>query len=466
MQNVSEILLYSLLVVFFALGIIYGRRALRIVFWPVRLVLRGFIKVFGWIGRLFAPVRRIVRKLPSAATKGASTTVRVREQPWQMLLHILDSKSRSDIALGEVPLDIRSRTQRRGWLFHWIDPNRTLELLKETIKFDDASGDLDLANHFYKREVDHDVSPSGLYEDSEGAFIIDTFKGSDQALFYVLRKMQTTITRNVEKYIALVSAILFLSMFSIVTFLFGYFGNPSNFSGGWQRAATGFADVWLLAPLVALFFGAPFLRYVYWNSERNNGQKLNYYVQTYLNRIRQQYQTTLTALSQGVQDMAYDETEIGKRSRVWYVDFQWLALRTFFLELYVRNFIFHVRRNALWLSMFLPAALLGALAIFYLLFRPGIPNGVTLLGHTLTVAHASLHLDAMVAITMVAVLLGYFVFLGQLLSVFRGEIVRETWPRFSGMDLMAHMQEIVEDDKREIVGWRRRFGARGGPTGV
>jgi hypothetical protein len=468
---ISGALTLSVFVLILVLLIIYGRTLLRIVFYPVRLILRVLAAVFRPLARavkavfrpIAAPMRRAARSLPA----GAAASVRVREQPWQSALHLLDMKSLSEIALGEVPDNIRAMTKREGLYFCWINPTQTLELVTDSIDYDGASANLANAARLYNRDVDHNVSPSGLYEDSEGAFIIETFRQSDLPLFYVLRKTLRTMSRNIVKFIAALTIPLFFIIFFLSSSLRA--GHCSPLGVGTLGVCVPQSS-WFWVPFFASLLAILLIWKYYYIVERNNGLKLNSYVQTYLSRIRQQYQEALASLSQGLQDLSFDEKEIGRRSKTWYRNVQWLALRTFFLELYVRNFLFHIRRNALWFSIFIPAGVMLALLFCYFIGLPlalNLENWLT--GRFGSGPHESISRETIAGPlfwTILLMPLGYWLLLQGILSVFRSEILRDTWPRFSGMGLMTRMQEIIMDDKEEIVGWRRRFGPRSGVPGT
>ena len=67
--------------------------------------------------------------------------------------------------------------------------------------------------------------------------------------------------------------------------------------------------------------------------------------------------------------------QLSAEARLWTLNINWLALRVFFIESYVRNVVFQITRNSSYYLLFVPAAFIaGLIALFSLAAVLGLFN--------------------------------------------------------------------------------------------
>jgi hypothetical protein len=306
--------------------------AILIVAVIIALSARSFLRV---LTRAFRRVGGLARSAGAEAKKGAQAGVGA--VPYTAMAQVIGFKSLAEAMLGEVPPALRKSIQRQGILFRSANANQAVDTLDGSLSLDDARRNLESAKQYYEEPMGNNVSPGFLYEDSEEALIIRILKDVDLTFFYVTRRINRNISRNVLKIIAILTALVLIFPFAVgaVTLI------PT------QEPAFGYTLYGLVlvgfAALMALF------RLFYNNATRNNGQHFNHFVQTYFGRLLNQHKTAATAFANTLNDRATDLEVVETDANIWFLNLHWLSARQWFLDLYVRNMIFQIARN-LWLS--------------------------------------------------------------------------------------------------------------------
>jgi hypothetical protein len=179
--------------------------------------------------------------------------------------------------------------------------------------------------------------------------------------------------------------------------------------------------------------------------------QLNNFVQRYLSHLNRLYQEAQRhAGAEQLDQRAGNIEEIVKSAGAWFLNFQWTAMRVFFVESFARNILFQVRRNSGFYAFYIPVSFLLALVV---------------LASALDIAELDpFRFDSRLYNMSAAFYLAYammaFVFLRMLafpVDAVLEQIKSQSWERFAKMNLQGSTQALVQRDKREIANWKNRF---------
>ena len=404
-----------------------------------RSVSRGLMRLLRRAGRMTS---RAAAPAKSGAQAGVGAV------PYSAMAQVIGFKSLAEAMLGDIPPALRKSVQRQGRIFRSANANQAVDTLDGSLSLEEAKRNLESARQYYEEPMGNNVSPGFLYEDSEEALIIRILKDVDLTFFYVTRRINRNISRNVLKIIAILTALVLIFPFAAGAVTLIPTVEPAFGYTLYGLVLVGFAA------LMALF------KLFYNNATRTNGQHFNHFVQTYFGRLLNQHKTAATAFANTLNDRSADLEVIEVDANVWFLNLNWLSARQWFLDLYVRNMIFQIARN-LWLSyLTVPAYFLLAGAIYAALY---------------TVAHRFSVLEPYfwapdwtswkVFGPWLLLLAFYFWSLGGLLREFWREITARGWLGFQTMDVKAMIEKNIGPIVREVVDRRRDpMGRRGYPN--
>ncbi len=400
-----------------------GRYLLR----PLYLIT---LRPIGWLLRR---IGRLARSAPARQEAGSLGVV-----PYSAMAQAISVQSLAAQALGDVPVEIRRKIKRQGSIFRTANANETVDTLKGTLTLEDARRNLESARHYYKEPMGRNISPGFLYEDSEEALIIRILNDVDQTFFYVMRRINRNIRRNVTKIIAIATGILLIFPFVITAVLLLAVKDPALSWTLYGVTCAGFA---LVLWMFRLFYG---------NATRINGQNFNYFVQTYFGRLLSQYKSADTAFESVPNDRTSQLDEVQDEAAVWFVNLHWLSARQWFLELYVRNMIFQIARN-LWLS-YLLAPLYFVLAVLIYLALDMVGRRFPQLQ---VQAWQPDWLSWKIFVPLLALAALYWWALNELLAEFWTAITANGWLGFQAMNVDDMIERHIGRNVREIVDKRR-----------
>jgi hypothetical protein len=386
--------------------------------------------------RLFTRNLRRVGRLARGASSEANKGVRAGAGavPYTAMAQVIGFKSLAEEMLGEVPQNVRRMVRRQGVIFRSANANQAVDTLAGSLSLDDAKRNLESAKQYYEEPMGQNVSPVFLYEDSEEALIIRILKDVDLVFFYVTRRINRNISRNVLKLIAILTALVLIFPFAAGAVVQLVHGDP----------VVGYA---VDAALLIGFAGAmALLKLFYTVATRNNGQYFNHFVQTYFGRLLNQYKSASGAFAGVMNDRTSDLSAIEGDANVWFLNLHWLAARQWFLDLYVRNMIFQVARN-LWLFyLTAPAYFLLAGAIYGGLYWMGLQPFFWAKDITATLA---------IFVPWLLLFAFYLWSLTGLLREFWHEITSGGWLGFQTMDVKTLIEKTIGPIVREVVDRRR-----------
>lgn len=434
-MNVFALLIVSL---FFLVLIVKGRKG------ALRAIARAVRYPFKPIARLLRPAARRLKLTPASA--GAAER-HLGQNAWLAFARFFVWQSESETALAEDALNMRIDLPARGLLFKWIDVSDH-EIQSSSPKVDDANRNVENARLFYAQDEDIFANPGNLFEDIEAAFIIKMFRNSDAGFFYVLTELRKQINANVRDF-AVWSSFIVVSVLLFNVFL------PQLTAPAAEASALPLLNNEALIGIASCALGTTLMlaaySLAYVHHQRNNGMQLNNFVQRYLshlNRLGQESQRHAGA--EQLDQRSANVEELVKSAGTWFVNFQWTAMRVFFIESFVRNVLFQVRRNSGFYAFYVPAGFLAFVALIaaFLNIRE-----LNIADTTSRLYHMNIFFYVAFAAMTVVFLKIMALPVDRVLEQIKGQ----AWERFNKMNLQDATQTLVQRDKREIANWKNRF---------
>jgi len=427
-MNVFALLIIALLALVL---IVKGRKG------ALRFVTRVLRYPFRVIGRIVRPAARRLKVAP-ASIGGAEH--HLGQNAWVAFARFFIWESESETALAEHELNMHIALPARGLLFKWIDVSDQ-ELPNSTLKVDDATHNVENAQLFYSQTEDIFANPGNLFEDIEAAFIIKMFRNSDAGFFHVLTELRKQINANVRDFAVWSSFIL------VAVLLFNVFlPQLAPQLSGSNEILIALASCALGTLLMLAAYSLAYMHH-----QRNNGMQLNNFVQRYLshlNRLCQESQRHAGA--EQLDQRSGNVEDLVKSAGTWFVNFQWTAMRVFFIESFVRNILFQVRRNSGFYAFYVPAGFIAFVALVAAILDV---RELDLTDTTSRLYHMSIFFYVAFAAMAVVFLKIMALPVDRVLEQIKGQ----AWERFNKMNLQDATQTLVQRDKREIANWKNRF---------
>ena len=445
--TVPETAIYTIAAIALVFVIAFGRQIVKACFLLIRAVIQPFSPLFRLLGRILRPFAKLIRRVggPTSQAAAGGGGMSGASSFWPALMQFLEMSSFTDEALKDAPQWVIDSTKKDRIGFKSLD----ISVPKDhsaTLDFELAQKNAEYAKSFYSSRVR--LAPfhlTSLYEDVDAAFIIRTFRDSDFFLFFAVKKMHKVVRRNVRRLIVAMTVLPFLIPFGmeIARSLVGSESNLLNFI---------FGAICLFILIIMLV-----VKYMYGETQHTNGMRLNTFLQNYTQTLSRQYESAKGSLLQDTTNQRLEPKEIGDRAQIWYTNIHWIALRALFIRLYVRNIVYQIKRDSFWirfiLLIFIPAEILmvanlGNMSVLFnqLFTALTVPVVVTDTGSLPTwIQYSTLGLLAF----------GWLLVLRPL-TRFDPELREYDWPNFQSFGLLDNMQEIIANDKSEIVEQRRR----------
>jgi hypothetical protein len=444
-------LAFIFIFVFLILLLIVGRRIIKTLFRPIRRLLGAVIRyvIAPIYNRTLRPLVRLFRQ--SAKQSPAAQRIQVGVAPLTAILHILEMNSAAQIALGEVPKSLVNLVHREGLFFRAVNANRVVDGVPDSLTLDDAISNVKSSEAYYAGVMTHDVSPSILYEESEEELLINILKVVDLSFFYVLRRINKNVGRNVIRVVAVMTGMAVVFPY-FITALVDVLDLPNH-------ATEANVLIYLLA-CASFILVIVLFRWAYSYSLLKNGFHFNYFVSTYFSRLANQYKSAAASFAGVMNDGTLGLDAVEKQSNVWFLNLQWLASRQWFLELFVRNTMFQIGRNLWWFTLVI---LLSFGAVWWTM-EIGVPYGLHEIGPWLNTSglarlpkepQPSFEWNYYTVPPSALFFAVYLVCLSGLLTRFWGEIGSSGWLDFRQMDIKKLVEKNVGSLVRDLVGKRR-----------
>jgi hypothetical protein len=346
----------------------------------------------------------------------------------------------------------------KQWFCTWMSP-----VSAPNVVYDDAqaAADFEKAKRFFSTGVPTDANPQNLYEDIDSAFIVSMFKDSDKPCFYVLSQFRKTINANVMILSIVFSAIVsFVAVANIMLStsldFYGFFNisaklpSPLSLWGVslpidmshdfFNRLVFGFASCFAGWFVMWLFYNTEYSQF-----QRYNGQHLKTYLVDYLAKINnnfRQIQTNAanTMLAEApVEEMKHDAV-------LWITNLRWMASRAFFIESYLKNILFQIRRNSSYYLLLVPLLFLALLLAVTSLMR--LPEFNVLDPESEIYKQNSFY-------PFFAMLLFiYYQYLRRSVSFIWESIEQHDWFKFRELNIQDAMTKILDAYVTQLDRWR------------
>jgi hypothetical protein len=446
--------------------------------WPVFVLLAAIMLaalmvllrriVFRWLLRPFVRgLRGLFRSLRRLLRLGRRASA--RQRPAESLLGLgvgamaegfteTEDAIANDFDTASVPIVRKSR-----FVCSWLEPQFRRQ---EGYHRDNAEQDFANAKRLFSAEVPLGSNPLNLYDDIHNAFIVNLLRGSDRPCFHVLSEFRKTINANVltlaVTYSLIVSAVLVVNI-AVPTWIefhqrlgLGEVLSPAYsvpYLGVELDTAMEFNKLMFALMSCFLGFGLMWMFYnlTYEQSQKHNGNQMNNFLVVYLGNISN-YFHEIRANATGAIVGDAEKEEMKRETVLWITILHYMAFRTLFIEEFLRNILFQIRRNSAFaLYLIVPLVfivILGAafwlVASFALLdLRPNVHNYWF-----------------------------YPSFLWLIYECYRyltraldpiSESIQHKQYTFGGLDLVDQMTRIMERYAEQLDQWRSRF--RQGPGG-
>ena len=408
----------------------FGAGLLRGLSFPFRLVLR----LFG-LGKKTSPSR--ASEMGPGAWAGA----------------VSGHKTLLETTLGEDFDHEESFISRQGLIFKWMMVRvgfmRMPEEMTDTLAQDYA----ELADRFLGSAVPIVSDPRALFEDVEGAVIARQFADSEHGLLYMLNESRKLMNANVRRLSIWLSSILTLVLVANIVLnavgvvdaygplhgdLFG-----ENTAGALNSLMFGAGSCVLAALVMWALYYTEYSPY-----QRNTAREMANFLTRYCARLNDHYRTAIGRAKSVTVGEERDSKQLSAEARLWTLNINWIALRVFFIESYVRNVVFQITRNSSYYLLFVPAGFLLAVTALF-----GLAAGLGLFNPFATI----IALGWVFPVLFILIAMLYAFFLSNSMKALE-EIDQGEWISFHTLKLNQVLGEVVGKYAEDVGYWKNRVG--------
>jgi hypothetical protein len=335
-----------------------------------------------------------------------------------------------------------------------------------------AEEDKKKARRFFSTEIKTGSNPLNLYDDIDGAFVVSLFKDSDAGCFHVLSEYKRAITANVLA-LAVISSVI-VSSVAITSVLwpkgidfYNFFGfaDPGNVELPViglevdERELFNKIALGLLSCITGYLVMLLYYYTTYQPFQINNMPEMNYFLVRYLSDINSSYKTIQNESTSAVVEITdHVKTDIV----LWVTNLQWMAFRAFFIEYFLRNIYFQIRRNSIYALVIVPS--IFVIALVGTAYLGDITELKIFVGRTIS-PQIGFYL------VFAILLIGDYRYLKESFSYLEGSVegkgqgeadAEDEWYGFHKLNLMNAMTKVMESYADQLVQWRSKFRDRGG----
>ena len=360
----------------------------------------------------------------------------------------------TDKALGDEFDHERSYMQTQGLFFKWMSARVGFMRMPEELDDELADDYFRQAQEFLGTTVPVGSDPRALFEDIEGAVIATQFYDSDKGILFYMNETRKLMNANVRKLALWFSAIL--TSVLVVNVI-------ANDTGMVQAMSLGMSVDFLpfeLESLNSLAFGvvscviAALLMWALYYTEytpyqRNTSREMANILTRYLARVNDHYRTAVGRARSVTVGEEREPNKLAESAKLWTTNLTWIALRTYFVESYVRNIAFQIRRNSSYYLMFVPAGFLIIVVLFTMMAGNLVP------GFSPVATVAALGFVFPILFILTASL--YAVFLMNAMAALE-EIDQGEWISFHTLKLDEVLGDVVGKYAEDVGYWKNRVG--------
>jgi hypothetical protein len=454
---------------------------LVVVFVALVLLLRRF--VFRMLGRIIRTVGRLIARVFRLITKPILRLLRMlrivsKSPPKPQPAAVQSVVGLSAVALAQafsgeteeaIAQDFNTdsiRIQRNKQFFcTWLRP---LSIPHVPYDKEKAEADLKSAKHFFSVDIPTDSNPLNLYDDIDGAFIVNLLKDSDKVCFHVLSEFKKAINGNVIvlsilfSFIVSVVAVANLLLSSSIDFysiagLAGHLPVDVNLLGTkWELNVPQaffnkmiFGSLSCLAGYTIMWF---FYHTEYAQFQRYNGQQMNNFLVDYLANINSSFRQIHTNATQTILEEK-DVNEMKHDTALWITNLQWTAFRAFFIEHFLKNMLFQIRRNSSYYLLLIP--LFFILAIFIASYAFQIPQ------FNVFDFNSEVYRQNTFYVFFAWLLFTYYGYLSRSVTFIWDSIEGRGWFKFRELNIQDAMTRIMDSYVVQLDRWRSMMKSRG-----
>jgi hypothetical protein len=197
-----------------------------------------------------------------------------------------------------------------------------------------------------------------------------------------------------------------------------------------------------------------FLFYVaaYQPAQLLNTQQMKNFLVTYLSDINDSFRKSQNESTSSIVDIRdHVKTDIV----LWVTNLQWMAFRAFFIECFLRNVCFQIRRNSIYALAFVPVLFGITLIITTYLFH---------IAEFKIVEGKAISPQIGFYSVLGLLLVGYYHYLKEAFPSLEGFVSGEGdrgWYGFHKLNLLNAITKVMESYADSLISWRSKFGGGG-----
>jgi hypothetical protein len=456
----------TLVIVSVALLLLLRRFVFRIIGRIIRILGRLIARLFRMISK---PIIRLLRllRIVSKTPPNAQPAVAVQSVVGLSAVALAQAFSGETEEAIARNFDTDSiRIQRNKQFFcTWLRP---LSIPHVPYGKEKAEADLESAKHFFSVDIPTDSNPLNLYDDIDGAFIVNLLKDSDKVCFHVLSEFKKAINGNV-----IVLSILFSFIVSVVAVANLLLSTSIDFYSLLGLAGRLPLDIELLGTKWELnlaqdvfnkmIFGSLsclsgysimwfFYHTEYAQFQRYNGQQMNNFLVDYLANINSSFRQIHTNATQTILEEK-DVNEMKHDTALWITNLQWTAFRAFFIEHFLKNMLFQIRRNSSYYLLLIP--LFFILSIFIASYVFHIPQ------FNVFDFNSEVYRQNTFYLFFAWLLFTYYGYLSRSVTFIWESIDGRGWFKFRELNIQDAMTRIMDSYVVQLDRWRSMMKSRG-----
>ena len=186
--------------------------------------------------------------------------------------------------------------------------------------------------------------------------------------------------------------------------------------------------------------------------QRNNGQQMSNFLVEYLASINSNFRQIHTNATQTILEEK-DVLEMKHDTALWITNLQWTAFRAFFVEHFLRNMLFQIRRNCSYYLLLIPLCFILAILVTATAFDIRQFNILDL--------DSNVYQQNSFYPFFAWLLFTYYGYLSKSVSFIWESIEKRRWFRFQELNLQDAMTRIMDFYVVQLDRWRSMMKSRG-----
>jgi hypothetical protein len=190
-----------------------------------------------------------------------------------------------------------------------------------------------------------------------------------------------------------------------------------------------------------------FYNMAYDQAQRHNGREMDNLLVGYLANISIRFNKIHASATQAVVGDT-EVTEMKRETVLWIANLHWMAFRVFFIEEFLRNILFQIRRNSIYALFLVPTFFI------FLMVATAYAFGIQQLN--LLDLNSSLYRQNSFYLLFPLLLYAYYRYLIDSLQPM-SESIEGNWSKFRDLNVIDAMTRVMESYAVQLDQWRSRF---------